>query len=78
MSVVDFMNEHCKDVSFISIDTESTNLDVFRSIPDFVWEQIKMIVIEHDGKHEEISDKLSSYGFVTLHINAENIILAKV
>lgn len=77
VSVVDFMVEHCKDVDFISIDTESTNIIVFRNIPDFVWEQIKMIVIEHDNNITEIEEKLSSFGFFTLYINGENIILAK-
>lgn len=77
VSVVDFMNEYGKDVDFLSIDTESTNMIVFRNIPDWVWEQISMLCIEHDQHQEEIEEKLSKFGFVTLYINAENIILSK-
>lgn len=77
VNVIDFMNEYCKDIDFLSIDTEATNIQLFRMIPDFVFEQIKMICIEHDLHYDEISARLSEYGFKTLHLNAENIILAK-
>ncbi len=77
VNVVDFMNEHCKDVDFLSIDTEATNMQLFRMIPDWVFEQIKMICIEHDLHYDEISERLDKFGFKTLHLNAENIILAK-
>lgn len=77
VSVADFMNEHCKYVSFLSIDTEGTNLAVFRNIPDFVFQQIKMICIEHDGNQDEMQAKLYRFGFATVYINAENLIMAK-
>lgn len=75
--VVDFMNEYCKDIDFLTIDTEGTNTELFRSIPSWVFEQIKMICIEHDLHYDEISAILDAFGFTTLHLNAENIILAK-
>lgn len=78
ISVFDFMHEYCFDVDFISIDTEATNMTVFRNIEDWVWKQIKMLCIEHDGCHEEIEKKLSEFGFAKLYLNAENIIMAKV
>lgn len=77
VSVEAFMGLYCKDVDFISIDTESTNINLFRKIPDWVWSQISMLCIEHDGHFQEIEDKLSPFGFTTLYVNAENIILAK-
>lgn len=77
MSVVDFFNEHGKDVDFISIDTEATNIIVFRSIPDWVFERAQMICIEHDGFQDEIQERLADFKFFTLHINGENIILGK-
>jgi len=77
VGTADFFNQYCKDVDFLSIDTESTNINVFRNIPDWVFEQIKMICIEHDQNQEEIQDKLSDFGFFTLYINGENIILGK-
>lgn len=77
MNVEDFMNEHCKGVDFLSVDTESTNMALFRQIPEFVFKQIKMFCIEHDQNHAEIERKLGRYGFSLLCLNAENVILAK-
>lgn len=77
VNVSNFMEEYCKDVDFLSIDTESTNITLFRAIPDFVFEQIQMIVIEHDLNQEEIQEKLSGFGFTTRYESSENIILAK-
>ena len=78
ISIVDFMKEHCKNVDFISLDTESTNMQLFRLIPDFVWEQISMFCIEHDNCQQEIEDKLVKFGFELIHMNAENILMAKL
>lgn len=77
LSVSDFMHEYCDKVDFISIDTEATNMAVFRAVPEFVWQQIRMLCIEHDNCKQEIEEKLSKYGFNVLYTNAENIILAK-
>lgn len=77
VSVEDFFKEYGADVDFLSVDTESTNMDLFRKIPDYVWERLRMLVIEHDNCQKEVEDKLSEYGFTTLYTNAENILLAK-
>lgn len=77
MAVVDFFNQYGKGANFLSIDTESTNLAIFRLIEDWVWEEISMLCIEHDGGQEEIEDKLIPFGFSTVYMNAENIILSK-
>lgn len=77
VSTVGFFNTYGHDVDFLSLDTESTNVIIFRSIPDFVWERLKMVVIEHDTFQEEIENKLKPFGFYTLYVNSENIILAK-
>ena len=77
LSVVDFFNEHGKDADFISIDTEATNIVVFRNIPDWVFERAQLICIEHDLNQEEIQDKLDNFGFFTLYVNGENLLLGK-
>lgn len=77
VGVADFFNEFGHGTDFLSVDTESTNISVFRAIPDWIWKQISLLCIEHDGQHEEIAEKLADFGFLTLHINAENIILGK-
>jgi len=77
MSVQDFMDEYGTDADFLSIDTEATNIIVFRAIPDWVWQRISMICIEHDNFITEIAIKLQKFGFKVEYINAENIILSK-
>lgn len=77
VSVEGFMKAYIDGVDFLSIDTEATNIVVFRNTPDFVWEQISMLCIEHDNFQDEIEEKLGIFGFSTLYVNAENIILAK-
>jgi FkbM family methyltransferase len=77
VSVVEFMNEYAKDCDMLSVDTEATNMIVFKNMPPFVWQQIKLLVIEHDNCQEEIESTLAPYGFNTLYINGENILLAK-
>lgn len=78
VSVNEFMHEYCFDVDMLSIDTEATNMVIFRNMPEFVWKQIRLLVIEHDGFQKEIEDKLTDYGFTKLYENGENILLAKL
>jgi FkbM family methyltransferase len=77
VNVIDFMNQYCHGVDFLSIDTEATNINIFRMIPDFVFDQIRMLCIEHDNNQEEIEARLKRFSFKTIHTNAENIILGK-
>ena len=77
MSVAEFTDKYCRDADFISLDTEATNMTIFRNIPDYVWEQIKAVVIEHDNCQAEIEQKLFGFGFSTLYVNGENVFLAK-
>lgn len=77
ISVVDFFNEYGKDTDMLSIDTEATNILIFRQIPDWVFERLKLIVIEHDGNQGEIEERLADFGFFTYYVNGENILLAK-
>lgn len=78
MGVVEFMEKYARDADFLNIDTEATNMVVFRNTPDWVWEQISMLVIEHDNCQDEIENKLEGFGFTKLYLNGENIIMAKV
>lgn len=77
ISVVDFMEEYAKDADFISLDTEATNMAIFNLIPDWVFRQISLFCIEHDNEYEAVQRRLLPFGFLTLHINGENIILGK-
>lgn len=78
VSVEEFFYKHIDDTDFISIDTEATNMAIFRVIPDYVFWQIKLFIIEHDNCQKEIEDHLERFGFTTLYMNSENILLGKV
>ena len=77
VGVVEFMEKYARDCDMLSLDTESSNMSIFRLIPDWVWERLVLAVIEHDGSYKEINKKLSSFGFKQLLINSENVILGK-
>jgi len=62
---------------FISLDVEQNNLQVLRSLPMKELKTLKLICIEHDGHIQEIVELLEPYGFKTIHITGENIILAR-
>lgn len=77
LSVSNFMASYFVDIDFLTIDTEATNINIFRAIPEYVFNRIKMICIEHDGYRDEIESTLAKYGFSSRCFNGENIILAK-
>lgn len=66
-----------ENIDFISIDVESTNIELFNLVQDKYWTNIKMICIEHDNYNEIIKNKLTKFGFKQIHINGENLIMAK-
>lgn len=77
ISMDTFLKEHGQDVDFINIDVESTNWQLFNLIPDWFFNRLKMICIEHDGKNIEMENKLKSFGFRKILFNAENLIMVK-
>lgn len=64
-------------IDFLNLDVESTNIELFNLIPDWFWERLKMICIEHDGQMDYIISKLQPFSFSELHRNGENLIMAK-
>lgn len=77
ISMNTFLKEHGQDVDFINIDVESTNWQLFNLIPDWFFNRLKMICIEHDGKNIEMENKLKTFGFHKILLNAENLIMVK-
>ena len=65
------------EIDFLNLDVESTNIELFNLFPDWFWEQLKMICIEHDSQQDYIISKLQPFGFKELHRNGENLIMAK-
>lgn len=77
ISMDTFLKEHGQEVDFINIDVESTNWQLFNLIPDWFFNRLKMICIEHDGKNVEMETKLKSFGFRKILFNGENLIMVK-
>ena len=65
-------------VTFLSLDVEGLNYSLFLEIPPYFWDQLKMVVIEHDKFDREMTRILSGFGFSKLAQNPENIIMAKI
>lgn len=65
------------DFDFISIDVESTNIDLCRVFP---WHRVPgatLVCIEHDSHQPEMIDILGDFGFERLSENPENLILSR-
>ena len=62
---------------FVNIDVESTNIDVFRALPKFLWENVKVLCVEHDGYIPEMTATADRHGFKVMLTNGENLIFAR-
>jgi FkbM family methyltransferase len=67
--------EKFNDIDFLSLDVESSNIELFSAFSDEFLSSLKMICIEHDSMIDLIKSRLT--GFNELHRNGENIILVK-
>ena len=56
-------NNTPRDIDFISIDTEGTELDVLKGLDLDYW-KVHLLVVENNFNDPEISEYLSHYGFV--------------
>lgn len=77
MSMTKLLSQFGHDIDFLSLDTESTNYQLFNLLPNDFLHRLKMICIEHDGFHTSIEMKLQAFGFNKLLLNAENLIMSK-
>ena len=55
--------EFTKDIDFISIDTEGTELDVLKGIDLDVW-NVKLLVVENNHNDSIIENYLHDYGYI--------------
>lgn len=78
MPVMALFDQFGFDFDLINIDVEATNWDVFQALP---WKAIRntarIICVEHDNHHAEMSTLASHHGFVVLAINGENLLLSR-
>lgn len=64
------------DFAFINLDVEGTNLQLFKQLP-FDAPALKLICVEHDYHHDEMGNIAAAYGFKTLTLNGENLLLCR-
>jgi len=77
LSMSDFLLNYGDNVDFLNIDVESTNIELFNLIPDYFFEKLKLLCIEHNNEENYILEKLSKFGFKELLFNPENLIIGK-
>lgn len=77
MSVVEFCDTYCMDADFISIDTESTNYEIFQQIPGYIFDRVKLFCIEHDGLQLQYEKLMRAKGFKHFSVTVENILCGK-
>jgi FkbM family methyltransferase len=75
VSTEEFFLKWGNDIDFLSLDTESTNIQIFDQIPSSFWDRVSLFCIEHDSKIDYIQSKLRN--FRQLLVNPENLILGK-
>jgi hypothetical protein len=65
------------DFTFINIDVESTNLQMFAALPWTLLTNLRLICVEHDGHNAKMAHTAGLHGFKQIGFNAENILLAR-
>lgn len=78
MAMSTLLTEYGKDVDFLNLDVEGTNIELFNLIPDTFWQRLKMICIEHDGQQQHIINRLAPFGFKQVGFNGENLLMGKI
>lgn len=77
MTVQEVLKYFGNQFTFLNLDVEGDNFEIFETIPLERLDKLKMICIEHDSKINEIEAIASGQGFKRLAENAENLILVK-
>ena len=65
------------DFTFINLDVENMNLQLFNQIPLALLENLKCMCVEHDGNYEAIVGRMIKFGFKEVARNAENLIFSR-
>jgi len=61
----------------INIDTEGTNLEMLRLMPETWMKHVRLLCIEYDNQLEAIIPHCASVGLKEIHRTEENLILAR-
>lgn len=73
----DLLNTTGEDYEMLNLDVEGMSTQLFRLLPLKRLPALRLVVIEHDGNHMEIRDRLIEFGFRPFHINGENLIMVR-
>ncbi|OHB57734.1 MAG: hypothetical protein A2173_03810 [Planctomycetes bacterium RBG_13_44_8b] len=71
------LNQHGNDFDFVNIDTEGTNIEILKNMPNIYKEKVKMFCVEFDNQITAVRDLLCPYGYKVIHTTGENVILSK-
>lgn len=62
---------------FINLDVESTNMEIFQALPFQKLTKTRLICVEYDHQASQMLSIASAFGFRQIHLNGENLILAR-
>lgn len=75
---IDELFEHFgRDYTFISLDVESANWELFQRLPFTQLNSLKVLCVEHDGHHVAMANIAKVHGFQQIGFNGENLILGR-
>jgi FkbM family methyltransferase len=77
VSLEELFNRFGKRFEFINLDVESCNWDLFSNFPWDYLTETAVICVEHDGCAQPMENLVASHGFKKIHMNGENLILAR-
>lgn len=73
----ELLNDVGTNFDFISIDVESTNIDLVRVFPWHRLPGLRLVCVEHDSHQNEMINILGDFGFERIAENPENLILSR-
>ena len=79
ITLKEIFDEFGRNFSFINLDVEGQNLDLFNELCNHIsyLPNLSLLCIEHDNNYEVMEKRLAKFGFKKLLHNAENIVMGK-
>lgn len=72
-----FLQQFGTQCTFLNLDVESLNIQLFRALPLAKFDKLRMLCVEHDSHDAEIEERAREFGFRPIAKNPENVILVR-
>lgn len=68
------LEEYGTNFQFLNLDVESNNYDIFKQVPNELWNNLQLVCVQYDGHKLQMQIILKAKGFAHIHTNGQNII----